>query len=158
MQIREKSRFFTEVCFRSSSNFLMIFRTLTSVNEAQGDENAGRAKNASWKNHWKNAIPRGSNFIQIQHLAMKTSVGQGRKTGLRRRAQKIESYDFTAPGNENIGFEFKKRAKSTQNIELSSKYRFQNGVKKSSASKVRGVKKVLKCCTGCPKQAFWCFS
>ncbi len=54
---------------------------------------------------------------------------------------------FTAPGNENKGFEFKKRAKSTQNIELSSKYRFQNGVKKRPGGKARGVKKQPKCDT-----------
>ena len=76
------------------------------------------------------------------------------KKRLNKCVQKISNDGFTAPGNENKGFEFKKRAKSTQNIELSSKYRFQNGVKKSSASKVRGVKKVQKCCTGCQKQVF----
>ncbi len=154
MQIREKSRFFTEVRFHSLSNFLMIFRTLTSVNEAQGNENAGRAKNVSWKNIWKSAIPRGSNFIQIQHLAMKTSVGQGRKKRLRRGTQKIERDDFTAPGNENKGFDSKKRTKTTQNVELSSKYRLQMTLKRAPRAKPGGTKNVQSVIRSLKKQAF----
>ena len=157
MQIREKSRFFTEVRFYSLSNFLMVFRTLTSVNEAQGNENAGRAKNTSWKYFEKCDSER----VQF-HSNTAPGNENKRRASLKKRlnkcVQKISNDGFTAPGNENKGFEFEKRAKSTQNIELSSKYRVQNGVKRSSASKVRGVKKVLKCCTGCPKQAFWRFS
>ncbi len=85
----------------------------------------------------------------------KQASGKVEKKGLRWRAQKSESYDLTAPGNENISFEFKKRAKTTQNVELLSKYRLQIGIDKSPRSKAQEGKKHRKCDTVIKKQAFW---
>ncbi len=45
-------------------------------------------------NHWKNVIPRGSNFIKIQHLAMKTSVGQAWKNGKINVLKKYQMMDL----------------------------------------------------------------
>ena len=72
-----------------------------------------------------------------------------RRAGLKKRhnkrAQKNRHAGLTAPGSKNNSFDFLKRAKSTQNIELSSKYRFKKEKKRSkSLQKQEKMKKNMK--------------